>query len=104
MPTITFMDKSPTPTRFLKAVDEIGLFRDDDRMSSAKSTSSNNPFDEHFRNALNKKENIKEQQQSNDEMLNTPQIFHDLQSAPPSAKVIVPPCEDIAEPCHDKRV
>ena len=44
VPTLSFIDKTPTPTRLLKAVDEIGL-----QLDSAKSTasSSNNPFDEH---------------------------------------------------------
>jgi len=89
VPSLSFIDKTPTPTRLLKAVDEIGLFREDEKISSAKSTSSNNPFDEHFRKALNKKD-VPEKKDPNDDVLNTPQIFHDIQSAPPSAAVILP--------------
>jgi len=93
VPTLSFVDKTPTPTRLLKAVDEIGL-----QLDSAKSTasSSNNPFDEHFRKALtcNKKVSAdasttaEQTKEANDEMLNTPLILPEFQSAPPTANVI----------------
>ena len=88
VPTLSFIDKTPTPTRLLKAVDEIGL-----QLDSAKSTasSSNNPFDEHFRKALSSSKKVDETSESEktkDEMLNPPLILQDLQSAPPSATVI----------------
>ena len=89
VPSVNFIDKTPTPTRLLKAVDEIGLFGEDEKISSAKSTSSNNPFDEHFRKALYKSEKT-ESKETIDDVLNTPQIIHDVQSAPPSAHVILP--------------
>ena len=75
----------------LKAVDEIGL-----QLDSAKSTasSSNNPFDEHFRKALSSSKKVddlsesEEKKEPVDDMLNTPLILQDIQSAPPSATVI----------------
>jgi hypothetical protein len=95
--SLSFMDKTPTPTRLLRAVDEIGLFRDDEKLlCSAKSTCSNNPFDETFRKALSSQDvattSTCKAANKDDDMLNTPQIisFHDLFSAPPSANVILP--------------
>lgn len=88
VPSIIFSDKTPTPTRLLKAVDEIGLFHEDEKVSSAKSTSSNNPFDVDFRKALYIKKEAGKSDQI-DDVLNTPQILHD-QSAPPSAAVLAP--------------
>ena len=56
VPSLNFSDKTPTPTKLLRILDEHGIFREDDQdhilPQSAKSTSSNNPFDEHFRKAL----------------------------------------------------
>jgi len=96
VPTLSFADKTPTPTRLLKAVDEIGL-----QLDSAKSTasSSNNPFDEHFRKALTSNKKVSNEasstteqtREANDEMLNTPLILPDFQSAPPTANVITLP-------------
>jgi len=91
VPILSFVDKTPTPTRLLKAVDEIGL-----QLDSAKSTasSSNNPFDEHFRKALSSSKKVddlsesEEKKEPVDDMLNTPLILQDIQSAPPSATVI----------------
>ena len=91
VPTLRFVDKTPTPTRLLKAVDEIGL-----QLDSAKSTASstNNPFDEHFRKALTSSKAIDDVSSSvktdvnQDDMLNTPLILPDIQSAPPTANVI----------------
>lgn len=91
VPILSFVDKTPTPTRLLKAVDEIGL-----QLDSAKSTasSSNNPFDEHFRKALSSSKKVddlsesEEKKETVDDMLNTPLILQDIQSAPPSANVI----------------
>lgn len=91
VPILSFVDKTPTPTRLLKAVDEIGL-----QLDSAKSTasSSNNPFDEHFRKALSSSKKVddlsesEEKKETVDDMLNTPLILQDIQSAPPSATVI----------------
>ena len=106
VPSLNFSDKTPTPTKLLRILDEHGIFRDDqdhDQIpQSAKSTSSNNPFDEHFRKALTSNtterpssSNVDEGQHhpdptTNDDMLNTPQIMtlQDIQSAPSSAKVI----------------
>lgn len=91
---LSFMDKTPTPTKLLKAVDELGLFRDDvENPQSARSTSSNNPFDEAFRLKTSNNEKKNEKPNSSDEMLNTPQIMtfpslQDIQSAPSSARVI----------------
>ena len=72
-------------------MDEIGL-----QLDSAKSTasSSNNPFDEHFRKALSSSKKVddlsesEEKKETVDDMLNTPLILQDIQSAPPSANVI----------------
>merc|ERR1712223_1476234 len=106
VPSLNFSDKTPTPTKLLRILDEHGIFRDDqdhDQIpQSAKSTSSNNPFDEHFRKALTSNtterpssSNVDEGQHhpdptTNDDMLNTPQIMtlQDIQPAPSSAKVI----------------
>ncbi len=78
VPSITFSDKTPTPTRLLKAVDAIGLFRESVDASSAKSTSSNNPFDETFRKALDNNVDLASEQDNNhDDVLNTPQIIND---------------------------
>lgn len=97
VPAITFSDKTPTPTRLLKAVDAIGLFREDNEekvCSSAISTSSNNPFDVDFRNALIKNDKpadsspVQEVTNSggtSDDVLNTPQIIHE--SAPTTAAI-----------------
>ena len=91
VPSLNFSDKTPTPTKLLRILDEHGIFRDDqdhDQIpQSAKSTSSNNPFDEHFRKALTSNtterpssSNVDEGQHhpdptTNDDMLNTPQIM-----------------------------
>ena len=101
VPSLNFSDKTPTPTKLLRILDEHGIFRDDqDHLTdhlpqSAKSTSSNNPFDEHFRKALTSSSTEKSSKDeghhpTNDDMLNTPQIMtlQDIQSAPSSAKVI----------------
>jgi len=106
VPTLSFVDKTPTPTRLLKAVDEIGL-----QLDSAKSTasSSNNPFDEHFRKALTSNKKVSNEasatteqtKEPNDEMLNTPLILPDFQSAPPTANVITVP--DLATTVASKR-
>ena len=52
-------DKTPTPTKLLQAVDEIGLFQDEDEdeehrqknVELLKDRLVGNPFDEHFRKA-----------------------------------------------------
>ena len=71
--------KSPFEINWpLKAVDEIGL-----QLDSAKSTasSSNNPFDEHFRKALSSNKKVddlsesEEKKETVDDMLNTPLIL-----------------------------
>lgn len=100
VPILSFADKTPTPTKLLKAVDELGIFRDDIDPQSARSTSSNNPFDETFRKALTSntdKANDKSSSgnSNSDELLNTPQIMtfpslQDIQSAPSSARILPP--------------
>ena len=99
VPLLSFPDKTPTPTRLLKAVDAIGLFREAEKSSAVSTASSNNPFDETFRKALKDNTSQKNKDQS-DDVLNTPQIlsfpsFHEQYSAPPSASVI---------PCGSKQV
>lgn len=93
VPTFSFLDKTPTPTRLLRAVDEIGLFREDEPASAKSTSSSNNPFDEHFRKAL--QDGPGSNKAAEDNMLHTPQILafpsiSDLHSAPPSASVVFP--------------
>ena len=102
VPILSFADKTPTPTKLLKAVDELGIFRDDIDPQSARSTSSNNPFDETFRKALtsntdktNDKSCTVSGSSNSDELLNTPQIMtfpslQDIQSAPSSARILPP--------------
>lgn len=53
------MDKTPTPTKLLQSIEEIGLFVDDDDIDADRQKSVDalkdrlveNPFDEHFRKA-----------------------------------------------------
>ena len=57
------MDKTPTPTKLLQSIEEIGLFVDDDdidvgvakdrqkTVDALKDRLVENPFDEHFRKA-----------------------------------------------------
>ena len=99
VPLLSFTDKTPTPTRLLKAVDAIGLFSPHEKSSAVSTASSNNPFDETFRKAL-KESGSKKSVDQGDDVLNTPQIlsfpsFHEQYSAPPSASVI---------PCGSKQV
>lgn len=85
---LVLTDKTPTPTKLLQAVDEIGLFQDedDDDLDRKKKVfelkdrlSGQNPFDEHFRKAtLKQKDGIFAEANSSkkdDEVLNTPQII-----------------------------
>ncbi len=127
VPTLASIDKTPTPTRLLRAVTEIGLFQDEEHtphsqqtLNSARSTSSNNPFDEHFRKATasNLKPGSSTSKSSapavDQDVLNTPNILHtpsilntpgilpfpnihDLASAPPSASVLVPSIKPLLE-------
>ena len=95
VPLLSFTDKTPTPTRLLKAVDAIGLFGEDEKSSAVSTASSNNPFDETFRKALKTNTSTSKNEEQSDDVLNTPQIlsfpsFHEQYSAPPSASVI--PC------------
>ena len=99
VPTLSFADKTPTPTKLVSTLDELGIFRDDIDPQSARSTSSNNPFDETFRKALTSntdKRNDKSSSGGNsEELLNTPQIMtfpslQDIHSAPSSARIIPP--------------
>ena len=56
---LVITDKTPTPTKLLQAVDEIGLFQDEDEdeerrqknVDLLKDRLVGNPFDEHFRKA-----------------------------------------------------
>ena len=99
VPTHSFnVSNTPTPTNLLRTLSPLGLFRDlsDETPQSAKSSSSNNPFDEHFRKALTSSNEKCSNERSNDDMLNTPQILtfpslQDIQSAPSSARVIQVP-------------
>jgi len=91
VPSLSFTDKTSTPrvTPLLKAVDAIGLFREDEKLSAVSTSSSNNPFDETFRKAL--KENASSNPDVDhaiDDVLNTPQIINFSPSAPPSANVL----------------
>ena len=54
------LDKTPTPTKLLQSIDEIGLFVDDEdiadkrrqkQVDALKERLIENPFDEHFRKA-----------------------------------------------------
>lgn len=92
VPIILTSDKTPTPTRLLRAVDEIGLFQHDEEttaemVESAKSNVSNNPFDVHFRKATLLQTNNAVLPDNNEEFLNTPQILLGDLSAPPSASI-----------------
>ena len=59
-------DKTPTPTKLLQAVDEIGLFQDEDedeehrqkKVDMLKDRLVGNPFDEHFRKATQMQKGI----------------------------------------------
>jgi hypothetical protein len=59
-------DKTPTPTKLLQAVDEIGLFQDEDedeehrlkKVDMLKDRLVGNPFDEHFRKAAQMQKGI----------------------------------------------
>ena len=59
-------DKTPTPTKLLQAVDEIGLFQDEDdddehrlkKVDMLKDRLAGNPFDEHFRKATQMQKGI----------------------------------------------
>ena len=96
------MDKTPTPTRLLlKAAEEMGIFQEAPTSGtstintpkvtaeaglSAVSSTSSNPFDEHFKMALKTRPILTAQSSFEDqEVLNTPQIYpflHDVVSVP----------------------
>jgi len=90
VPSLSFIDKTPTPrvTPLLKAVDAIGLFREDEKLSAVSTSSSNNPFDETFRKALKENSSSNQVDHAVDDVLNTPQIISFPPSAPPSANVL----------------
>ncbi len=60
---LVMLDKTPTPTKLLQSIEEIGLFVDDDdidvsnakdrqkKVDALKDRLVENPFDEHFRKA-----------------------------------------------------
>ncbi|XP_044009546.1 cyclic AMP-dependent transcription factor ATF-2 [Aphidius gifuensis] len=66
----SFIDQTPTPTRFMRSSEEVGLFQDLQHV---------NPFDETFRKAVEcgKLESL-EVTDINDDTLNTPQVFPNL--------------------------
>ena len=90
VPSLSFIDKTPTPrvTPLLRAVDAIGLFREDEKLSAVSTSSSNNPFDETFRKALKENSSSNQVDHAVDDVLNTPQIISFPPSAPPSANVL----------------
>ena len=57
--SVHLTDKTPTPTKLLQGIDDIGLFQDEDddeehrqkKVDELKDRLAGNPFDEHFRKA-----------------------------------------------------
>ncbi|KAJ8684474.1 hypothetical protein QAD02_020266 [Eretmocerus hayati] len=80
-----FIDQTPTPTRFIRNCDEVGLFQD---------LPNDNPFEETFRQAVESGKNDIQavpMDRNNDDSLHTPKVFpHIVEESLPVVSSISP--------------